>query len=331
VAHPTMEDVAQRAGVSRALVSLVLNDSPKVSERRRQAVLTACAELGYRRNAAARQLASRRNGTIGVMLNDMHNPFFAEIYDGIETMADAAGRQLLFTNGSRRPERERRAIDSMIEHRVEGMILVSPRLPVAVVAAASRIAPVVVVGRVVRGPHIDSVANDEHVGARAVVAHLIELGHRAIVHVHGGAGAGAHDRCRGYEQAMTAYGLTPDVVPGDFTEAAGAAAALVLLARRVRPTAVFAANDLVAAGVLDAFEAAGLRVPDDVSIVGYDNNFLARMQHVALTTIDQSTNEMGRIAFELLARRIDAPDMPPSAHLVTPTLVARRTSGPVAS
>jgi DNA-binding LacI/PurR family transcriptional regulator len=323
-----MEDVARKAGVSRALVSLVLNESPKVSARRRQAVLDACADLGYRRNAAARQLASRHNGTIGVMFNDLHNPFFAEIYDGIERLADDAGLQLLFTMGQRTPEREQRAIDNMIEHRVDGMILVSPRLASAAVVTASRVAPAVVIGRVIAGPHIDSVANDEHHGALMAVSHLVQLGHRSIVHVHGGAGAGAQDRSHGYERVMRANGLEPDVVPGDFTEAAGIAAAEVLLKRRRRPTAVFAANDLVAAGVLDTFESADLRVPADVSIVGYDNNVVARMRQVGLTTIDQTTEEMGRVAFELLQQRIDDPDRAPVRHLVTPTLVARRTSGP---
>ena len=328
MAHPTMEDVARRAGVSRALVSLVLNDSPKVSARRRAAVMDACAVLGYRRNAAARQLASRRAGTIGVMLNDLHNPFFAEIYDGIEAKADEHGLRLLLTGGSRRPSSEQRAIENMIEHRVAGMILVSPRLPSSAVLAASRISPVVVVGRVVRAPQVDIVANDERHGARLAVQHLIDYGHRRIAHIHGGDGAGAEDRRKGYERMMRSRGLTPDVVDGDFTEEAGAAAARTLIARRQIPTAVFAANDLAAAGALDAFESAGWRVPDDVSIIGYDNNFVARMRHVSLTTIDQSTEEMGRIAVELLQRRITDPHAVPVTHLVTPSLVARRTSGP---
>ena len=328
MAHPTMEDVARQAGVSRALVSLVLNDSPKVSEQRRAAVLDACAQLGYRRNEAARQLASRRTGTIGVMLNDLHNPFFAEIYDGIDAKAQELGLQLLFTGGLRRPASEQRAVDNMIEHRVDGMILVSPRVPTAAISAASRVAPVVVVGRVVRAPQVDVVANDEHHGALLAVEHLVGLGHRHIAHVHGGDGAGAQQRRKGYERAMRRHGLTPDVLDGDFTEDAGVAAACVLIARRTRPTALFAANDLAAAGALEAFESAGVRVPEEVSVVGYDNNFVARMRQVSLTSIDQSTKEMGEVALTLLDRRTKDPAVVPIIHLVTPSLVARRTSGP---
>lgn len=323
-----MEDVARRAGVSRALVSLALNGSPKVSDMRRQRVFDACAELGYRRNAVARQLASRRSGSVGVLLNDLHNPFFAETYDGVADGAGGHEMRLLLTTGNRRPSGEQDAIDHMLEHRVDGMILVSPRLPAAAIVAASQIVPVVVVGRVVKGDRIDCVTNDERRGAGEVVDHLVALGHTRIVHIHGGAGAGAKARWRGYEQAMKAHGLTPDVVPGDFTEQAGAAAAEVLLTRAPRPTAVYAANDMAAVGALNTFERAGLSVPDDVSVVGYDNTFLARMQDIALSSVDQSTDEMGRIAVALLAKRIEQPDAAPTVELVEPRYVARRTSGP---
>ena len=161
-----MEDVARRAGVSRALVSLALNASPKVSDLRRQRVFDACAELGYRPNAAARQLASRRNGSVGVLLNDLHNPFFAETYDGVAVAAEDHDMRLLLTTGGRRRSGEQEAIDHMLEHRVDGIILVSPRLPASAIVAASAVVPVVVVGRVVRGDRIDCITNDERRGVR---------------------------------------------------------------------------------------------------------------------------------------------------------------------
>ena len=323
-----MEDVARRAGVSRALVSLALNGSPKVSAMRLERVLHACAELGYRPNAAARQLASRRAGSVGVLLNDLHNPFFAETYDGVAVAALDHGMRLLLTTGGRRPSGEQEAIDHMLEHRVDGMILVSPRLPAGAIVAASAIVPVVVVGRVVRGPRLDCVTDDERRGVREIVDHLVACGHRRIVHIHGGSGAGARARRRGYEQAVRAHGLPADVVAGDFTEEAGASAAEVLLRRRTLPTAVFAANDMAAVGALNTFERAGLLVPDDVSIVGYDNTFLARMQDVALSSVDQSTEEMGRLSVALLAKRIEYGDAPATLELVVPRYVPRRTTGP---
>ena len=326
--HPTMEDVAQRAGVSRALVSLVLNGSPKVSALRRRRVLAACDELGYRPNAAARQLARRHNGSVGVLLNDLHNPFFAEVFDGVAAAAEHHGLRLLLTADDHRSRGEQRAVEHMLEHRVDGMILVGPRLSVAAIEATGALAPLVLVGRVVRGRPIDCVTGDESRGVREVVDHLVACGHTAIAHIHGGPGAGARARRHGYERAMRAHGLSADLVPGDFTEEAGAAAAQRLLARSTVPTAVFAANDLAAVGALNAFENAGLRVPGDLSIVGYDNTFLARMQHLSLSSVDQAATEMGRLAVDLLAKRIAQRGAPGRVESVVPRYVPRRTSGP---
>ena len=191
-----MEDVAAAAGVSRALVSLVMRGSPKVSAARRQAVLEAAERLRYRPNAMARSLASSRTKTIGVLLNDLHNPFFADIAGGIEALASELGYQLLLGTGRRRPEREQTVVTSFGDYRVDGLILVSPRLEEeALVAAASRI-PTVVIGRELESPELDTVVIDEPLGVRAVINYLAGLGHRDILHVTGGDGAGAAARAR---------------------------------------------------------------------------------------------------------------------------------------
>jgi DNA-binding LacI/PurR family transcriptional regulator len=324
----TMEDVARAAGVSRALVSLVMRDSPKVSAKRRQLVLAAAERLGYRPNRIARGLASRRTRTVGVLLNDLANPFFAELANGIMEAADEVGQQVIIGTGRREPATERRALYAMLEQRVDGILLVSPRLPLSEILAVGHAVPTVMVGRSLRASHVDSVTNDDLVGGAMAVEYLAELGHQHIAHIDGGRGAGSTSRRTGYLHAMAARGLKPQVVAGDFTEAAGVRGAEQLLVSDPVPTAVFAANDLVAAGALDRFEGAGLRVPEDISIVGYDNTFLAALHHMSLTTIDQPRPEIGRLALATLVERI-AGVRSTAVHLkLKPSLVVRATSAP---
>jgi len=323
-----MEDVARDAGVSRALVSLVMRESPKVSDERRARVLEAAERLGYRPNAMARSLASRRTRTIGVLLNDLQNPFFAEMTEGIFEAADELAYRLLIGTGRRQPAGERRAVDSFFEHRSDGLLLVSPRLPLTQILAIGRTTPTVVVARPLRATHVDSITNDDLAGAALAVRHLAGLGHRRIAHIDGGRGAGAAPRRTGYVREMQRLGLEPHLVPGEFTEAAGVRAAELLLQAGELPTAVFAANDLVAAGALDRFEDAGLRIPADISIIGYDNTFLAALHHMSLTTIDQPRPEIGRLALRTLVERIDGGRSQAVHHRVEPSLVVRATTAP---
>jgi DNA-binding LacI/PurR family transcriptional regulator len=322
-----MEDVAREAGVSRALVSLVMRDQPNVSADRRHRVLEVAGRLGYRPNAMARSLASRRTRTVGVVLDDLRNPFFAEIAGGVEELASELGYQLMLGAGGRLARRERSALATLLEYRVDGVILVSPRMPASEFAAAAAEIPLVVVGRQVRGADADCVLIDEQHGTGLVLDHLVALGHKRITHVDAGRGAGGPQRRAAYLRGMKARRLASyaRVIAGDFTEEAGANAARELLAGPQLPTAVFAANDMAAAGLLGEFDRAGVTVPGDVSVVGYDNISIAHLAHVSLTTVDQPRTEMGRMALELLLARLER-RRPRVVRLVEPTLVVRSTT-----
>ena len=217
MAKPTMEDVARRAGVSRALVSLVMRNSDKVSDRSRRAVLDAAEDLGYRPNLSARHLASKRTRTIGVVINDLHNPYFAGVIDGVKQAADAIGYRLLLNSAFLDDGGEQAALETFVDFNVDGVILTGARIKTSVIEQVARSVPVVVASRPMSSTLVDTINNDDRVGARLVVEHLVALGHRQIVHIDGGRGAGAAQRRAGYKATMKQHGLEPLVFPGVFT------------------------------------------------------------------------------------------------------------------
>jgi DNA-binding LacI/PurR family transcriptional regulator len=325
-----MEDVAREAGVSRALVSLVFRGRPNVSEQRRQAVLDAAELLGYRLNAAASTLARHRSQVLALVVNDLSNPWHASGVEVFQQRAEAAGHRLVLGAVNRDPRRERMVVETLLEHRPDGLLLVGSLLPRALLDDYGRQLPTVVIGRLVRGAGVDCVAVDDRRGAALVVEHLAALGHQRITHVDGGNGAGAAPRRWGYRRTMARLGLAEhvDVVASEYTEAAGFAAAEHLLGRDRLPTAVFAADDLVALGLLDGLRTAGVRVPEDVSVVGFDDTTLARLQSISLTTVSQPVEEMVAVAVDLVLQRLAGDEGPPVSSVFAPDLVVRRTTAP---
>lgn len=323
-----MDDVARRAGVSRALVSMALRGSERVSAVSRTAVLQAADELGYRPNLIARNLASKRTRTIGLVVNDLHNPYFPGIADGIKRAADRLGYRLLLNSAFLDDGDEIAALDTFVDFQVDGIILAGSRADFCEIERAATTVPVVVASRPADTDLVDTVNNDDRLGATMAVEHLIELGHRRICHIDGGSGAGAMQRRDGYEATMRRHGLEPIVERGEFTEASGALAAERLFRSGRRCTAVFGGNDLSALGALDVIDGLGLQVPGDVSIVGYDNTFVAALRHVGLTSVDQNRDRLGELAVEALIERIEQGRTEARHDVITPTLVVRDTSGP---
>lgn len=324
----TQQDVAARANVSRALVSLVMRGAPNVSDASREKVMRAAADLGYRPNAFARSLASKQVRTIGVLVNDVTNPYFGGLFASLSDAAREAGYDVLTAPGTRDAGREVDLVSTLLEHRVAGLALLSPLMRTSDLRRITGAHPTVVVGREVAAAGVDVVTTDELDAAHRVVSHLHELGHRRIAHVTGGSNRPAVDRANAFRRTMEDFGLQARVVTGAFTEEGGLAGADELLGSGKVPTAVVGANDLAALGVIGALQTAGLVVPDDVSVVGYDDSQIARLSVVQLTSVRQSIETFGATAVETLLQRIADPTRERSVQRIPAELVRRRTVGP---
>ena len=334
--RPTLQTVAARAGVSKSLVSLVLRHSPKVSPASREAVMRAVAELGYRPNAAARFLAERRSCTVGVLLNDIRQPWFADMLDGLTPELHAAGKHILLGDG-----RIDRMLDetlswSFLDLGVDGLVLAgSIPLSPAIIDVTSKIPTVAVGGRGLDLdlPHVDILANDNHLGGTLAVRHLIEYGHTRIAHISGLPSVAGRLRMQAYQDTMHAAGLGGNVLieAGDMSEEGGYRATIQLIRRPDRPPAIFAANDLTCVGALSAATALGIRVPQELSLVGFDNSVYARLRALWLTSVDGTAHAMGQQAARTLLERIEHPDAPSRTQLMPPRLEVRGSSGPVPS
>ena len=324
--RPTLADVAARAGVSTALVSTVIRDVPGASAATRQRILQAADEIGYRPDARARLLRSNRSRLIGVTFGVQH-AFHGDLVSGLYEAADAEGYEIALSAVTPRRD-ERRAVGSLLQDRCEAMILLGPDSPAGYLAELAGRCPVVVVARAVSGRGVDVVRTADDEGLQQAVDHLVALGHRRIAHIDGGRAPGAAQRRRGYRQAMHRHGLDADIliVPGGLGEEDGAEAARQLLATVPRPTAVAVFNDRSATRLLDVFRNAGLSVPQDISVVGFDDSRFARLSHVDLTTVAQ---DAGRMATLAVARAIDRLDGTPTGGreiVIPPRLIVRGTT-----
>jgi len=331
----TIVDVAQHAKVSTTAVSKVLRNAYGASPTMRAKVRQAIAELGYRPSAAARGMRGQTY-TIGVMLPNIRNPFFPEILDGLTArLGDTDYQVLLGPGGCNDEEAEARVTEAMIDRSMDGLILIAPISSRSHLEYVASIVPTVVVGRHGHSAAYDTVVDDDEAGASLVVGHLVDLGHRRIAHIEHLETDPARlaempnaIRAEGYRQAMRVRGLADeiDVVSTTYTQEGGYLGAQQLLARPRRPTAIFAGADIVAMGVLEAVAGAGLSVPGDISVAGYDNTTFAAYGPISLTSVDQAGREIGGNAARLLLDRIADRRRPSAQIKLSPTLVARRTT-----
>lgn len=329
----TIRDVARQANVSVATVSRTINGQQHVAEAVRQRVMQAAQALHYVPHHAARSLSSRRTHTIGVVLPDLYGEFFSELIRGIDQGARQHGYHLLVSSHHGRIDEQRSALQRL-PGRVDGVLMMAPcsdesglfdGLPAHLPAVLLNSGP--------HSAHYPALGVDNYGGARAMTRHLIDAGHRRIAFIGGPQDSfDAHERLRGYRDEMAHAGLPPWDLPGLFDEASGYRAGQSL-ASGERPDAVFAANDTMALGCLFALNHAGLQVPDDIALAGFDDVPLARYVHPALTTMHVDIAGLGARALQLLIDQLslpadDANPTAPSTSGIVPELIVRASSAP---
>ncbi|MFF9241254.1 LacI family DNA-binding transcriptional regulator [Streptomyces sp. NPDC014801] len=332
-----IKDVARAAGVSVGTVSNVINRPDTVASETRARVLSAIDRLGYVRSESARQLRAGRSRIMGLLVLDMGNPFFVDVARGAERAAREAGLGVMVCNSAQSASEEAEYLSLFAEQRVRGVLLTPTDASGRNIGTFRRHGiPFVLVDRVAEGAAECSVSVDDVAGGALAVRHLVDAGHRAIAYVSGPPGLNqVRDRRTGALHALAEAGLGPDALRELPTErldvAAGRDAGARLLGLADRPTAVFCANDLLALGVLQAMYAAGVGVPDDLAIVGYDDIEFAAAAAVPLTSVRQPAVTIGALAAELLLEETEERGGQPHEHrrvVLQPELVVRRSSLP---
>jgi LacI family transcriptional regulator len=328
----TIKQVAHEAGVSVATVSRVLNDKGPVRPETRQRILEIADRLRYTPHGAARSLITRETHTVSVLLPDIYGEFFSEVIRGIDSTAHGSGYHLLVAS-SHNDRSEIEALLRTMRGRVDGLIVMSPDLDAQTLEAnLPESLPILLLNCLVDGTAFDSINIDNHGGARAMVRHLAGLGHRRIALVKGAPGNyDARERLRGYRDAVAELGLdrSPELeLDGDFSEEAGYRAALRLLAIAERPSAVFATNDAMAIGCLYGLREAGIRVPEELALAGFDDIPIARYMTPPLTSVSVSIAHLGARAMERLLAAVKARNTHERRHETLPTtLVVRGSCG----
>lgn len=325
----TIKDVAALAGVSCATVSRALDDRPEISAETKERVRAACARLGYIPNAAARGLAGQATHTIGLIVPDVSNPYFAGMTTAIEQAAAQGGYRVLLSNSMRDEDRELQAIEAFLSRQIDGILLsaLSPRSQARYREIVGTL-PFVCLG-VNHGTDCSYVMPDNAGGAYEATRYLLRLGHRDLVFLGGRSDSRTREqRIAGFRRALEEDGLTGRVLPGPEDPTAlrqwGYDQAMELFRRRPLPHAIFAFSDMTALKVLEAAEASGIRIPEEVSLVGFDNISFSALPRIHLTTVSQKKRRQGRLAVQRLLEQIQGA-AGHTADLIRPELIIRST------
>lgn len=332
----TIKEVSRLASVSPSTVSRVLNGTAPVATDTRDRVLRAVETLDYQPNTFARGLVTNRSEGIGVVVNEISSPYYASIVQGIEEAVEARGKHLIVSSGHAKESSEHQAVEFLKQRRSDALILhLEAVSDYTILQWAKRETPLVIIGRYVAELADRCVHLDNEAGGYLATRHLIEHGHRRIAHITGWmAIEDARARLAGYRRALAEAQIPFDemlVVDGDFVEEGGVRGARRLLERKLDFSALFAANDQMAAGALQVFRDEGLRVPYDISLIGYDDVLLARYVHPKLTTIRQPLAEMGRAAAQLALAALGEADREEVTRKFEPELIVRESVAPFTS
>jgi DNA-binding LacI/PurR family transcriptional regulator len=327
----TIRDVAKAAGVSTATVSNVLNKTGKVGRRTHHIVLSAVKRLGYFPNAHARHLASRDSRTMGIIVSDIVNPFFPEVIKGFETRARQLGYDAILSDTNYDPRRTQEAAERMMEHNVRGVAIMTSEISLRLIheLARRRIAVTFLDLAPVRG-HVSKLRIDYFSGMKQIVEYLYKSGHRRIAFVAGRPKLKSNvARLQAYEKCMSDLGLqTGPVIPGDLRFEGGLAAGLTIAKMSApRPTAVMAVNDLTAVGVIKGLLKGGLRVPQDISVTGFDNTRLAEYSNPSITTVDVHRDMLGQMAADALHELSASPNPQGREYQIPAELILGESSG----
>jgi LacI family transcriptional regulator len=329
---PTIYEVSKLAGVSLATVSRVINNSGRVREGTRRKVVTAMDELGYRPNSIAQALASNRSNCVGVLVSELHGPFYGAMLSTIERTLRGAGKFAIFTAGHSDAAREKEGMQFLMSRSCDAMILHVEALSDEYLRECrENMIPFVVVNRDVAGLSDRCISLNNERGGYLATRLLLQLGHRRIAYVSGPlAWSDARERLQGHNRALAEQGIEPDptlLFEGDYQESGGCRALKTLLDKEVRFTAIVCANDEMAAGAMDVARDRGLDVPGDLSIVGFDNAPLSRYLHPKLSTVDYPIVDMSRMAAHWVLKHVYGDASLEIRHHFEPGLLPRDSAG----